>query len=326
MPPGPMPDAVSVVAGADDAGDRVDAILARHTGIPRSRLVASGVSVDGAPARLKDRVAGGARIAATVEEPQQPRPEPADVAFEVVYEDADVVVVDKPAGVGVHSPGTSAGGGAYLVNGLLGRYPEIAALAEDDAPERPGIVHRLDRDTSGLLVVARTPAALAGLRRAVSERSMEREYAALVGGGFDAPAGVVDAPIGRRPGSRTFAVRSGGRPARTRYEVVAGWARPPVTALRVRLDTGRTHQIRVHLAAIGHPVVGDRPYRGSAVLGATRQFLHSHRLAFEHPCGGGRVVAASVLPRDLLDVLDAAGEVATGAVPERWLRTAGSGA
>lgn len=321
-----MPDAVSVVAGDTDAGDRVDAILARHTGIPRSRLVASGVSVDGTPARLKDRVPGGALIAATIEEMAQARPEPAEVGFEVVYEDDDVIVVDKPAGVAVHAPGPRAAAGAYLVNGLLARYPEIAELGDDVAPERPGIVHRLDRDTSGLLVVARSAAALAGLRRAVSEHSMEREYAALVGGTFEAPAGEIDAPIGRRPGSRTFAVRDDGRPARTRYEVVAAWERPELTALRVRLDTGRTHQIRVHLGAIGHPVVGDHAYRGSTVLGATRQFLHSHRLAFEHPCGRGRVVAASPLPGDLARVLDAAGEATSGAVPGEWLRTAGSAA
>lgn len=318
-----MPEAVTFTVDASDAGDRVDAILARRTGIARSRLVATEVSVDGAPARLKDRVAGGALIRASVDAPVVAGPGPAEVPFGVAYADADVVVVDKPAGLTVHAPGARPGAaGPYLVNGLLALYPEIAALAEDGAPERPGIVHRLDRDTSGLLVVARSPAALAGLRRAVAARGLHREYATLVGGAFDAPAGEIDAPIGRRPGSRTFAVRADGREARTRYAMAAGWERPVLSALRVWLDTGRTHQIRVHLAAIGHPVVGDRAYRGSTVLGAGRQFLHSHRLAFDHPCGGGRVDAESPLPPDLRDVLAAAGEPGSGAVPDAWLRTA----
>lgn len=308
-----------------ESGDRVDAILARRTGIARSKLVATGVRVDGAPARLKDRVASGAVIEATVAAPAAPAPQAAEVDFEVVLEDDDLVVVDKPAGVAVHAPPGRATSTTSLVNGLLLRYPEIADLAEADAPERPGVVHRLDRDTSGLLVLARSPAALAGLRRMVEARVMRREYAAVVTGAFDVPSGEVDAPIGRRPGSRTFSVRADGRPARTRYELVAGWERPTLSALRVWLDTGRTHQIRVHLAAIGHPVLGDRAYRGSAAHGAERQFLHSHALAFTHPCTGAAVEAVAPLPEDLRSVLVAAGHPVVGGLPEAWLRTAGSG-
>jgi len=321
-----MSDAVELTVGEAESGDRIDAILARHTGIARSRLVASEVSVDGSAARLKDRVAAGAVVRASVDAPVAARPQPAEIAFGVAYEDSDIVVVDKPAGLAVHAPNASgAAAGAYLVNGLLARYPEIADLAEDGARERPGIVHRLDRDTSGLLVVARTRAALVGLRSAVASRALDREYAAVAGGTVESPAGEIDAPIGRRPGSRTFAVRADGRAARTRYAVAARWDRPSLSALRVWLDTGRTHQIRVHLCAIGHPVLGDRTYRGSAVLGARRQFLHSHRLGFDHPCSGERVEAESALPADLAEVLAAAGEPDSGAVPAGWLRTRGCG-
>lgn len=313
-----MPDPVTVSATAEDAGSRVDAVIARHTGIARSRLVATGVSVDGEPARLKDRVARGSVIRASVERPVTVSPAPAAVEFGVAYEDPDLAVVDKPAGVSVHAPGRSGAGGPYLVNGLLRRYPEIAALATVDAPERPGIVHRLDRDTSGLLVVARTQRALAGLREAVAARSLVREYAAVVRGTFETRSGEIDAPIGRRPGSRTFSVRDDGREAWTRYEVVATWSRPLLSGLRVWLGTGRTHQIRVHLAAIGHPVVGDRSYRGPSAHGAARQFLHAHRLAFDHPCGGARVDVLSPLAPDLGDVLDTAGSPESGEVPPQW--------
>lgn len=319
-----MPEGVTLEVAAGDAGDRVDALLARHTGIPRSRLVATDVRIDGAPARMKDRVAGGAVIEATVEAPTTEAPQAADVDFTVVHADPDLVVVDKPAGLVVHPPAGRARGTASLVNGLLLRYPEIADLSEPNAPERPGVVHRLDRDTSGLLVVARSAEALVGLRRLVETRAMRREYAAVVAGDFDVPAGEVDAPIGRRPGSRTFSVRGDGRPARTRYERVAGWERPALSALRVWLDTGRTHQIRVHLAAIGHPVLGDHAYRGSAAHRCERQFLHSHALAFTHPCTGAVVEAESALPDDLRGVLAAAGPPVEGRLPDGWIRTAAS--
>jgi 23S rRNA pseudouridine1911/1915/1917 synthase len=211
------------------------------------------------------------------------------------------VVVAKPAGLVVH-PGAGHHGGT-LVNGLLHRYPEVAGVGD---PTRPGIVHRLDRDTSGLLVVARSERAHRALVAALAERRVEREYDALVWGVPDAPRGVVDAPIGRSDARRTrMAVREGGRDARTAYTLVESFASPRCSLLRCRLETGRTHQIRVHLAAIGHPVVGDVAYGGArAGLALDRPFLHAGRLAFDHPVTGRRVELDEPLPADLAAVLD----------------------
>jgi len=302
-----------------EAGERLDRILAVRAGLARSRLVAEAVTVDGSPARLKDRPLAGCRVEAMVGSIEAIAPEPEDVEFDVIWADDDLAVVSKPPGVAVHAPAGDPGRRATLVGGLLARYPEIATLGETEAPERPGVVHRLDRDTSGLLVVARTRRALDALRHMVASRELTREYAALVAGEFEAPAGEIDAPIGRRPGSRTFGVRSGGRESRTRYSVAASWHRPALSALQVWLDTGRTHQIRVHLSAIGHPVVGDRSYRGPTILGADRQFLHAHRLTFTHPFTHDTVDVAAALPEDLRQVLDAAGSPDEGTVPEGWL-------
>jgi 23S rRNA pseudouridine1911/1915/1917 synthase len=189
------------------------------------------------------------------------------------------------------------------VNGLLALDPGIANVGD---PARPGIVHRLDRDTSGLLVVARTPQAHARLVAALSERRVERAYDALVWGVPDARRGVIDAPIGRSVHRRTrMAVRGEGRAARTRYEVVREFSRPKVALLDCRLETGRTHQIRVHLAAIGHPVVGDATYGGARQsLPLDRPFLHARHLAFDHPVTGERVEVDEPLPPDLQAVLD----------------------
>jgi 23S rRNA pseudouridine1911/1915/1917 synthase len=218
-----------------------------------------------------------------------------------VWEDADVVVVDKPPGLVVH-PGAGQGEGT-LVNGLLARHPELAGVGE---AHRPGIVHRLDRDTSGLLVVALTPAAYTALVIALGERRVERRYAALVWGVPEAPRGVIDAPIGRSPRQPTRqAVVAGGRPARTRYEMRVRYDQPADLALLgCRLETGRTHQIRVHLASIGHPVVGDREYGGQRdALSVPRVFLHAEHLAFDHPVTGEALAFDSPLPPDLAAVL-----------------------
>jgi 23S rRNA pseudouridine1911/1915/1917 synthase len=227
----------------------------------------------------------------------------ADPSIEVVvrYEDDDLVVVAKPAGLVVH-PGAGHPEGT-LVNGLLARYPEIADVGD---LARPGIVHRLDRDTSGLLVVARSPAAYDGLVEMLAAHDVERRYDALVWGVPDSPRGVIDAPIGRSIRRPTrMSVREGGRVARTAYEVVATYREPDVARLECRLETGRTHQIRVHLLAIGHPVVGDAAYGGQrSALTLDRPFLHAGGLAFAHPVTGDPIAVEEPLAPELAALLE----------------------
>jgi len=287
------------------AGERLDRAVALLTGWTRSEvqaLVEAGdVLVDGA------RVAKSRRLAAdevieVLAEPAVPGLPAADPAVDVVvrHEDADVVVVAKPAGIVVH-PGAGHPDGT-LVNGLLARYPELAGVGD---PARPGIVHRLDRDTSGLLVVARSPAAYEGLVAMLAAHDVERRYDALVWGVPDAARGVIDAPIGRSVRRPTrMSVREGGRRARTHYEVVRSFREPDVSLLECRLETGRTHQIRVHLQAIGHPVVGDAAYGGNrAALPLHRPFLHAGGLSFAHPVTGEPVRVDEELAPELAEVL-----------------------
>jgi 23S rRNA pseudouridine1911/1915/1917 synthase len=230
------------------------------------------------------------------------------VRFEVVHQDADVIVVDKPAGLVVH-PGAGHRTGT-LVHGLLARFPELPAVADavGGDPDRPGIVHRLDRGTSGLMVVARSPDAYRSLVSQLGDRRMSRSYRVLVLGAVDGGSGVVDAPIGRSVSSPTrMAVSRRGKEARTRYRVEQRFAEPaPTTLMTATLETGRTHQIRVHLSAIGHPVVGDEVYaRGRSLPGSTvtRPFLHAFSLGLEHPGTGERTTWTSELPSDLADQL-----------------------
>ena len=232
-----------------------------------------------------------------------------DVAFTVVYADDDVIVVNKPAGLVVH-PGAGNHQGT-LVQGLLARFPDLAKLVEGaDATDRvrPGIVHRLDRGTSGLLMVARTPAARASLIGQLSDRTATRVYFALAWGRVVSAKGLIDAPIGRAmhdPSKMT--VRADGRDARTRYVVLERFTEPEQTTLvECRLETGRTHQIRVHLAAIGHPVVGDIRYGGSrvaAAIGINRPFLHAGQLGFRHPRTGEELSFSVPLASDLEEAL-----------------------
>jgi 23S rRNA pseudouridine1911/1915/1917 synthase len=216
-----------------------------------------------------------------------------------VYEDDQVIVVDKPAGLVVH-PGAGQQSGT-LVHGLLARVPDLAGVGDAD---RPGIVHRLDKGTSGLMVVARTPEALADLTAQLKRRDVERRYLALVLGEVAEGKGVVDAPVGRSTRQPTrMAVTARGRAARTRYEVLERYTDPvSATLLECRLETGRTHQIRVHLAAIGHPVAGDTRYGRADALAMKRPFLHAHELAFDHPGDGARRRFQSPLPADLEQV------------------------
>jgi 23S rRNA pseudouridine1911/1915/1917 synthase len=217
--------------------------------------------------------------------------------FRIAYEDADVLVVDKAAGIVVHP---ARGHGEGTLSQLL------AGSAAGGDPERAGIVHRLDRDTSGLLVVARSQEAHRRLQAAVAERRVEREYLALVQGRPPARSGTIEAPVGRDPRVRTrMAVGgAGAREARTHYTLER--ALPHTSLLRVRLETGRTHQIRVHLSAIGFPVCGDPEYGVPGALGLQRQFLHATRIAFDHPITGARVDVTSPLPADLRGALERA--------------------
>ena len=298
---------VRVVVPAAMAGERVDRGVSFVTGLSRQRasdLVAAGeVQLDGRVVTDRSaRLAGGevleivdwdtSAVTTTAED---------DVVFGVVHEDDAVIVVDKPPGLVVH-PGAGRDAGT-LVNGLVARWPEIAGVGD---PARPGIVHRLDGGTSGLMVVARTQAAYESLIAAMKERAVEREYAALGWGTVEADRGLIDAKLGRSKRDRTrMAVTGDGREARTQFTVERRYTKPvEVTLLQCILETGRTHQIRVHLAAINHPVVGDDRYgRSRPGLDCPRPFLHARRLSFAHPVSGERITATSPLPPDLEAVL-----------------------
>jgi 23S rRNA pseudouridine1911/1915/1917 synthase len=220
----------------------------------------------------------------------------------VVHADADVAVVDKPAGLVVH-PGAGHQEGT-LVGGLLSRFPDLSALVASGVcpPDRPGIVHRLDKGTSGLLAVARTEAAYGALVAQLADRSMQRRYLALVEGSVADDRGEVDAPIGRSTRTPTkMAIAAGGRAARTGFTVLERRFLPrPTTLVELSLRSGRTHQIRVHMAAIGHPVVGDARYgTPERALGPGRFFLHAHSLGFTHPTSGEHMEFSAGLPADL---------------------------
>lgn len=221
----------------------------------------------------------------------------APAGLRVVHLDEDLAVVDKPAGLVVHPAPSHSG--PTLVD-------ELAEILGGGDPERPGIVHRLDKDTSGLLVVARTDAAHAALAAQVAAREVERAYLALARGHLESRTGTIDAPIGRERRSRTRMAVSGAgaREARTHFRVIE--LLPADSYLEVSLETGRTHQIRAHLAAIGHPLAGDPTYGAGEAHGLRRQFLHAHRLAFKHPAGGVRLEFTSELPEDLSRALRAA--------------------
>ena len=284
------------------AGTRLDVFLAEHVG-SRSRaqrLIEAGrVRVDGAPVPKRRTLAGGELV--EVDEDASPAAAPAAAAppsppgLTIPYRDADLLVVDKPAGVVVH-PARGHRDGTLVQ--ILGAEP----VGGED-PDRPGIVHRLDKDTSGLLVVARTDAALRALREALRERRVEREYLALVEGRPPARSGTIDAPLGRdrRVRTRVSVDTDDPRDAVTYFEIDE--ALPRSTLLRVTLETGRTHQIRAHLVAIGHPVAGDPEYGTAGLYGLQRQFLHAARLAFPHPVSGERIEVRSRLPDDLQEAL-----------------------
>jgi 23S rRNA pseudouridine1911/1915/1917 synthase len=290
-------EAAELVVGPEHAGERLDVFLAAAAGsrAAAQRLIGAGlVLVDGAPRPKRHAVAAGERVTVEAQEPA-PEPEVAEAEFSIAYEDEHLLVVDKPPGVVVHpARGHSAG---TLAQALGGR------VAGGEDPRRPGIVHRLDRHTSGLLVVARTETAHAALKDMLRDRAITREYLALVEGRPAARAGTIDAPLGRdrRVRTRVSTDTDEPRPAITHFETEQAFE--AFTLLRVRLETGRTHQIRAHLLAIGHPVAGDPEYGHKGLLGLDRQFLHAERLAFTHPLTDAAIEVRSPLPDDLTKAL-----------------------
>ncbi len=296
------------VVPASLEGERVDRAVALETGWSRAEvqtLIDDGtVRVDGRTVSKSRRLVEG-EVVEVLASPAGPDALVAEaVDLDILHADADVIVVAKPPGLVVH-PGAGNVHGT-LVHGLLARYPEIAGVGQ---PERPGIVHRLDRDTSGVLLVARSERAYTSLVEQLTERSVERRYDALCWGTPSPVSGVIDAPIGRSQTRRTrMAVSIDGRHARTQYAVLATWVRPGVARLVCTLETGRTHQIRVHLAAIGHPIVGDGTYGGiRQSLAVGRPFLHARMVAFTHPGTGERLRFEMPLPDDLVAVVEGLG-------------------
>jgi 23S rRNA pseudouridine1911/1915/1917 synthase len=303
-----VPDArrVPVPDGLD--GERLDSALARMFGLSRSQaaeLIGNGdVLIGGRPAAKSDRVPAGEWLDVTLPPPPVPlvtRPEPVP-GLAVLYEDDDIIVVDKPVGVAAHpTPGWT---GPTVLAGLLAGGHMVATSG---AAERQGIVHRLDAGTTGVMVVAKSERAYSALKRAFREREVDKRYHALVQGHPDPLRGTIDAPTGRHPsGDGRFAVVAGGRPSVTHYDTLEAFR--AASLLEVRLETGRTHQIRVHMAAVRHPCVGDRLYGADPVLaarlGLQRQWLHAVRLGFAHPADGRPVEFTSRYPADLQHALD----------------------
>jgi len=283
------------------AGERLDKYIAEQCQISRSyaqKLIDDGqVAVNGRSAKPSQRLDIGDKVVTNIPPPSAISLTPEDIPLKVVYEDKDLIVVDKPAGLLVHPAAGQHTG--TLVNAILARCPD---LGEINGSIRPGIVHRLDKDTSGLMMVAKNEAAQRSLSRQIKQRSIRKVYLALVLGHLSPERGAIDAPIGRHPGDRKrMAVVSGGREARTEYKVLKYFA--DYTLVEAMPETGRTHQIRVHFAAIGHPIFGDHIYgKRSPMLG--RQFLHAHRLGFKLPSSGEFVEFTSELPLELQEVLE----------------------
>jgi 23S rRNA pseudouridine1911/1915/1917 synthase len=284
-------------------GERADRALATLLEVSRAQaraLLDQGVLIDGSPAKPSDRVRAGMII-------ESPAPaaivelQPEQVDFDVIHEDAFLIVVDKPPGMVVH-PGAGRTEGT-LAAGLLHRFPDLEGVG---APGRWGLVHRLDRDTSGVLLVGRTQQAFEKLSSDLAKRHIARIYTAMVHGIFATQTGTIDAPIGRDPARPTRrAVIPGGKPAVTHYEVLREYPELDVTLLEVRLESGRTHQIRVHMTAIDHPVLGDRMYSAmNKAVRSPRVFLHARRVDLRHPATGEAVSYQAALPIDLTHFLE----------------------
>ncbi len=308
---------IDVIVPKELDGERADKILAVTLEIPRSMVREiignSDATVAETPLKAAQKLRSGVVIRAKMPELVTELVPESDIPFSVVHEDESILVVDKPPGIVVH-PGSGRGSGT-LVNGLMDRYPDIVGVGQQD---RWGIVHRLDRDTSGLLVVARTGVAYERLIEMMKAREVSRRYLSLVHGRFTNTIGTIDAPIGRDPQNPTrMHLSRSGRPARTHYRRLARWDAREATLLSVTLETGRTHQIRVHMRSIGHPIVGDRLYGKLGVTGDPgRPWLHARQLGFEHPMTEQNMSFLSVLPTDLSDSLVLLGEPDLGSVAD----------
>ncbi len=306
---------VEVVVPIELNGDRADkvlsALLDSSRSTARSIIDNGGAAAHGTPVKPAEKLKAGTVLRVeipVVEVDMQPEE---DVPFDVIHIDDDIIVVDKPAGVVVH-PGSGRSTGT-LVNGLMARYPDIVGVGQED---RWGIVHRLDRDTSGLLVVARSNTAYDRLIDMMKSREVSRRYLTVVQGLFTNTLGTIEAPIGRDPQNPTrMHVTRSGRPARTHYRRLAGWDSRDASLLSVDLDTGRTHQIRVHLRSIGHQILGDGVYGRRGVTGDPgRPWLHARELSFKHPTTADQLSFVSGLPDDLSDSLVVLGEPANGEI------------
>lgn len=296
------------VVSGKDGGKRLDIFLAKEPHIPSrsfaQNLIKKGlVLVNGKKNTKHYHLKAGDEVAVTIPVTEKKTPTAEEIPLDIVYEDEDIMVISKPAGLVVH-PATGHPSGT-LVNAILAHYPSIA---EAGAEDRPGIVHRLDKDTSGLIVVAKTDAAHLSLARQIKEREVKRTYLALVQGCFDKSKGIIEAPIGRsvRDRKKMAVMERKAREATTRFEVKEEF--DDYSLLEVELETGRTHQIRVHFSFADHPVVGDPQYgyrKRAHQLGLKRQFLHAHRLELIHPHTGRKRTFKSPLPPDLKEVLEA---------------------
>lgn len=278
---------------------RVDAAVAERVSdisrsLARTLILEGKVLINGARAKPSHRLSAGDEVDVDVVVPPSLTAVPEAIPLTVVYQDRDLAIVDKPAGLVVHPAAGHERG--TLANALTALFPQARSVG---AADRPGIVHRLDKDTSGLMVVALTPQAHASLQKQISSRTAERLYLALATGYVHPEQGSIDAPIGRDPRDRKRMAVHGvtARPARTSYRVLEYL--PGFTLLEARLHTGRTHQIRVHLAATGHPLAGDRTYHGATLAHLDRQFLHAYQLILESPSTGAQLEFTSPLPEDL---------------------------
>jgi 23S rRNA pseudouridine1911/1915/1917 synthase len=299
---------IRFVATAEEAGERLDVVLTKRSSLPRrvcQEAIRSGaVLVDDRPVRPSHRVEEGDAVAGEVVEAVAARPEAEDIPIEIRWEDERVMVISKPAGLVTHPAH------GHTTGTLVGALLNLGRPLADADSIRPGLVHRLDKDTSGLLLVAKDDDAQEFLVESIKNRSVERTYHALVRGELGSASGTIDAAIGRHPHRRTLmAVVAEGKPAVTHFSVLATTG--AASFLDVRLETGRTHQIRVHLSHLGHPVLGDGVYGGRSELarslGLERPFLHARRLAFPHPGTGEQVVVTDPMPGDLRAALEKAG-------------------
>ena len=294
-----------LTAAPEDAGLRLDAFLAKQLPeLSRSRiqqLLEQGcILAEGRPGKKNQRLSPGERILLDLPEPAEADPEPEEIPLDILFEDEDLLVVNKPKGMVVHpAPGHESG---TLVNALLHHCGD--SLSGIGGVKRPGIVHRLDKDTSGLMLAAKTDRAHASLAAQLGDHSLHRVYAALLIGTPRPPEGTVDLPVGRHPRDRKKMAAGipGGRPAVTHYRVLETF--PGYSYAECVLETGRTHQIRVHMASLGHPVAGDPLYGGRCPLPLSSQCLHAREICFRHPVTGEEMTFSCPLPREFSAVLE----------------------